>query len=132
MVFRDGIIEALKSGLLSDSMSSFPKGCCGDSALLLGTYLTDIGFGDFTYVCGERWSDASSDWISHAWLTQDSLIIDITKTQFHDCPDDITVIEWSEWYDSFEVTQTFPAYINGSDDQLESYYNSIVEIIKNT
>lgn len=130
--FRDAIIKSLQAGQLPETMSTFPRGCCGDSALLLGTYLTDIGLGDFTYVCGERGSQADGDWASHAWLTQGELIIDITKSQFPDCPDDITVTDRSEWHDSFEVSQTFTANIKGTGDQLEPYYVAILEAITTT
>ncbi|WP_292949428.1 MULTISPECIES: hypothetical protein [unclassified Neptuniibacter] len=128
--FRNAIIESLQAGKLPETMSTFPRGCCGDSALLLGTYLTDIGLGDFTYVGGERGSEADGDWASHAWLTQGELTIDITKSQFSDCPDDITVTESSEWHDSFEVSQTFTANIKGKCDQLEPCYEAILETIK--
>lgn len=132
VIFRNAIVDTLQAGNLPETMSAFPEGCCGDSALLLGTYLTELGLGDFTYVCGERGSIANGDWVSHAWLTQGELIIDITKSQFPDSPDDIPVTNSSEWYDSFEVDQTFIANIKGTDDQLLPYYEAILENIETT
>ena len=98
----------------------------------MGTYLTEKGLGEFVYVLGERGSDGDGDWGSHAWLTQKGSIIDITKSQFPDQLTDITVTQNSEWYDSFEITQTFTANLKGTGDELEPYYRTILEFVNRT
>jgi len=132
IAFKEAIVATLEAGKLPDTMGTFPRGCCGDSSMLLGTYLTEKGFGDFTYVCGERGRESDGNWSSHAWLCLDSLIIDITKSQFRDCPDEITVTEGSKWHDSFRITDTFPAYIKGTGDSLELVYGEILGFIDKT
>jgi len=130
VMFRAAIVETLEAGMLPETMLTFPRGCCGDASLLLGTYLKEVGLGNFTYVCGERGCQADGNWASHAWLVQGSLIVDITKSQFPDCPDEITASYDSHWHNSFRVTDTFNADIRGTGDQLEPYYEVIIGTIK--
>jgi hypothetical protein len=53
----------------------FPVGSCGDTALLLGTLLSEAGFGEFNYVSAERVDKRERTWQSHGWVEQNSLII---------------------------------------------------------
>ena len=73
-------------------MCSFPVGCCGDTADLIGEYLLNNGLTDLWYVSGIYYGESSDDESAigqtHAWISmgapceEDSLIIDITGDQF--------------------------------------------------
>lgn len=127
--FRKAMDMAHKAGKLPESMKDFPRGCCGDTAHLLGTYLEEKGFGEYIYVCGEKGSKEDDTWTSHAWIMQEELIIDITKSQFTDAPEGITVSSNSEWHNTFKVSYTCRSNIKNTGDQLEPYYDEIVKII---
>ncbi|MFZ7338141.1 hypothetical protein ACLS0R_18080, partial [Comamonas jiangduensis] len=59
-------------------LSKFPSGACGDTALLLGAYLNDLGELGFSYVSGCRGNHEDNTWHTHAWLQRDNLLIDLT------------------------------------------------------
>jgi hypothetical protein len=86
-------------------MKSFPNGACGDTALLLGGFLVDLGHSGFDYICGERGTQADNTWTSHAWLQRGHLFVDITADQFEDAPGSVIVELNSTWHQSFEVTR---------------------------
>lgn len=94
-------IEALPHKALPPPMSSFPAGSCGDASLLLGAYFKDSGVSGFEYICGDRGSQQDNTWTSHAWLTNGTLIVDITADQFEDAPGKIIVAEHSLWHATF-------------------------------
>ncbi|RYZ17888.1 MAG: hypothetical protein EOO70_00630 [Myxococcaceae bacterium] len=82
--FRQAIEQA-PPGRLGSSLTSFPAGACGDASLLLGSYLQEVGEGEFSYVLG--WRARERDGVrdgreSHAWLQQGEILIDITADQF--------------------------------------------------
>jgi hypothetical protein len=74
----------------------FPAGSCGDTALLLGRFLREHGARDIRYVLGKR--RQGDDWGSHAWLTVDGLIVDITADQFDEVDDPVIVAVASAWH----------------------------------
>jgi hypothetical protein len=78
------------------SFEHFPRGCCGDTALLLGRFLCDHGAGDVQYVLGTR--RLGDSWSSHAWLVVDGLIVDITADQFDDVDEEVIVAATSPWH----------------------------------
>jgi hypothetical protein len=83
---------------------SFPRGTCGDTALVLGAFLVDAGYIGFEYICGEmQKSDGSSS--SHAWLQRNDFVIDITADQFHDMDAAVIVSENSAWHRKFRISQ---------------------------
>lgn len=65
---------------------NFPRGCCGIASCLLANYLytKDI---HTEYVCGNYYYDSISNPQSHAWLTVENIIIDITGDQFKNYPE---------------------------------------------
>lgn len=95
-------IEAIRPADLPLPMSNFPAGACGDACLLLGTYLAECGQIGFHYICGERGLRQDNTWTSHAWLSREGLIIDITADQFADAPGGVIIQRNSEWHDGFE------------------------------
>lgn len=70
--------------------SDFPRGCCGDTAELLGCLLTLKYQQECLYVSATGLGDNYS--ISHAWLEVDGYIIDITADQFNDDGYDVEAI----------------------------------------
>jgi len=86
------------------TLANFPSGSCGDTCLVVGTYLHEVyGLPMFDYVCGERGSQEDNSWTSHAWLQKDDLIVDITADQFPDGPGKVIVAEQSLWHQQFET-----------------------------
>lgn len=96
-------IESTPTDCLPITFSSFPRGACGDTSLILGAYLADNGFHDFVYVIGERGSQDAGTWSAHAWLEADGLVADITADQFQDAPSKVIVAAPSRWHQCFLV-----------------------------
>lgn len=99
-------IESVPPCVRPPELDNFPHGACGSSSLLLGAILVDNGYMQFRYVCGERPSQDGTRTVSHAWLTDGELIVDITADQFCDAPEAVIVTSMSSWHKSFEVEQT--------------------------
>jgi hypothetical protein len=120
-------IEAISPHDLPITFSNFPNGACGDTCLLLGTYLEDqCGVPAFEYVSGERGSHSDNTWTSHAWLQRGELVIDITADQFADAPMPVVVASPSPWHHGFSVESSHPAnlkawYGPGTYDVLRLY-----------
>lgn len=87
-----------------DHWVAFPRGTCADTSLVLCAFLADAGFAGFELVCGERGSQESGTYSSHAWLQRDQLVVDITADQFVDGPGSVVVVEASEWHRGFYVS----------------------------
>lgn len=58
------------------NMTSFPRGCCGNSSEILGDYLISRGLASAEYV------NAQMGQKSHAWIEVGLLVIDVTGDQF--------------------------------------------------
>src|SRR5438874_2120009 len=67
----------------------------GTLTLLLGNYLTEQGMGDFEYIAGERGNKAADPptWMSHAWIRQGRIVIDITADQFPEVAESVIITE---------------------------------------
>jgi hypothetical protein len=59
---------------------AFPKGTCGVTSEIIGTWLISKGIEGVEYVNGKRWRKGRHE--THGWLEIDGLIIDITSDQF--------------------------------------------------
>ncbi|GAA4022438.1 hypothetical protein GCM10022386_01670 [Flavobacterium cheonhonense] len=64
----------------SSIFQKFPFGCCRDSSVLIGLFLTKRGLENICY-CHTTFQNCNT---SHAWLEYKSYIIDITASQFGD------------------------------------------------
>lgn len=91
--------------LLGPPFEGFPRGCCGNAAVILAAYLKDEGFGEFAYVSG--WSIEKD--VSHAWLERDGYIIDVTADQFQDRANCSMVTEDINWYSQFSDHRCYEA-----------------------
>jgi hypothetical protein len=126
--FRIGV-EKCDRRSLPITFKEFPRGACGDAALLLGKYLHDGGFGAFQYVCGIRRRPHEEH--EHAWLRQGGVIIDITADQFSEIHEPVIVTTNHTWYNAFKVRNEHEADYELYDDRTRymfaSAYRKIVE-----
>ncbi|HQQ75853.1 MAG TPA: hypothetical protein PLB01_00740 [Thermoanaerobaculia bacterium] len=89
------------------TLRTFPVGACGDTCLLLGAYLHDLGLGPFAYVNGSRPVERAPGLLqSHAWLAStDGTVIDITAHQFSEFPEPVYVGAATAWHGTFDSAQ---------------------------
>lgn len=92
------------------SMGDFPYQSCGSTCELLGTYLYEQGYGRFEYRHGAR-----PGIVSHAWLQQAGLIIDLTADQFGAPHAPVIVTRHSPWHAGFGRSEVYPINIVASD-----------------
>jgi len=124
--FRSGIEATQGAGILV--LQNFPHGSCGDTSDLLAEYFMSLGFGDWTYVSGKSGSR------HHAWLQQDSLIVDITADQFGATP--VVVSYDAHSYEQFTERRTRKAGIEDSGamrhyrQNLHYSFNTILQAIR--
>ena len=85
-------------GLVHRQVHGFPRGACGDSAVLLGQYLQDCGFGIWTF----NGRSSAHDDSTHAWIERDGLIVDVTADQFDDVDDAVIVTRDRAWHSEFK------------------------------
>jgi hypothetical protein len=95
-------LESLAPSIRPIGLENFPHRACGDTSLLLGAYLVDLGIHGFKYICGYRGSYSDGSRSSHAWLHRDGLIIDLTADQFDDGPGPVLVVQDSDWHRTFD------------------------------
>lgn len=97
--------------------SSFPRGACGDTSLVLGQVLEDEGFPGFMYICGKKYKDDGRE-TSHAWLQNGQLIVDITADQFPDVHQPVIVTIDSEWHRKWEPEKPQPGSVRQYGSQV--------------
>jgi len=97
------VLEAVPRQDLPVGMRSFPKGACGNSAILLGAYFANYEIEGFVYVQGRRGSRDQNTSASHAWLARETLVVDITADQFSDAPGPVIVADPSPWHQTFRT-----------------------------
>lgn len=126
-------LEACDKRSLPITLQGFPRGSCGDAAVLLGTFLQENGFGIFDYVLGERGRQSNNTWHSHAWVRQKQLIVDITADQFDDVDEAVIVTNSSIWHRRFRQKVLHPAdyriYDPYTKATLGNVYRQILQVI---
>lgn len=96
-------LERVAPQSAASALQQFPHGSCGDVSELLGTYLRERNFGDFDYVWAQKYRTGDGGgYMSHAWLQQGDLIIDITADQFPEMSEPVIVGVETAWHRSFE------------------------------
>lgn len=103
---------------------------------ILGTYIEEHGFGKWLIVAGERGLPFEDDHVTHAWLTQDSTIIDTTASQFEDVDEEVVCCSIdSKWHRQFGDLETSPAnFWQGDDDAhlpLGPFYRKVCQVLNN-
>lgn len=136
------IATALRYAILSTprpkrpiGLLEFPLGSCGDTVLLLGTLLSEAGFGEFSYVSVGREDIEKKAWQTHAWIEQDSLIIDITADQFPEKMNDAVIVtKESPWHAGFSNRRRHVANLDAVEGptmpKLREYYKSIKQNVE--
>mgnify|MGYP005984957437 CR=1 FL=1 len=118
--FRELTMQTQRN-MLPITLQDFPHGACGDTALLLGHFLTERGYGEFRYYLG--WREGRS----HAWLQSGSVIVDITGDQFDD---PVFVSDRSPWHEGFAGTDEHAANLTvfggGTEAMLRRAYRAIL------
>jgi hypothetical protein len=121
--FRNAIENCDKS-LLPISFASFPKGSSFDASFILSQFLKEEGWGNFDYVSGHRKG------ISHSWLCNDEIIVDITADQFEDNNRKVIVMKNSEWHITFSgQIQRAVDFDVDTKEKLMKAYREIVNTI---
>ena len=124
ILFRNAILDVKSEGNLPSNMHLFPRGCCGDTSILLSSYLKQRGYEDVNYICGKTGNKDSGTWKTHAWITVNGIIVDITRSQFG--KEDITVSAESVWHDNWEQQIVDVPNVAVTGDQLSETYEYIV------
>ena len=65
---------------------------------MLGTYLEELGYGQFFYQLGFYGTVEREPHGTHVWIAQNDLVVDITADQFPDIDDEIIVTKSSPWH----------------------------------
>jgi hypothetical protein len=89
----------------------FPRGSCMDASILLGVLLERNSFGEFNLV--SACDDIKSS--SHAWLENESHVIDVTADQFIHWPKQSLIIEKEllpQHYNEFEIQWIEPVLLH--------------------
>jgi hypothetical protein len=121
-VFRSTLDAADKSKL-PVPFQRFPRGSCGAASEVLGHYLRAMCEVELIYVCGNRGSPSTGSWLSHAWLENDGLIIDVTADQFDESLPRVVVTRDRSWHNQFIEQQRHPIE---PDEQWWSMYGAPV------
>lgn len=137
LIFREAIENC--SSELGITFKYFPKGSCGDTSILLGTYLMDKQYGQFYYMnseIGEISSTGLPVFKSHAWLQNEgNIIVDITADQFPDIAEKVIVSYGSDWHLRWKGEKQNIANINVYDERtkmnMQKMYNRVLmEILR--
>jgi hypothetical protein len=127
-------IEATPPELRPPCLQRFPYGACSDASLLLARYLGEHGYPECRLVSAERGTRADNSWSTHAWLTCNGQIVDITADQFTDAPDAVIINHASSWHEGFEVTQVDSARLESRSgppiEALERFYPTLLQAVR--
>jgi hypothetical protein len=127
--FRAAILRCGRQAL-PVTLHEFPRGACGDAALLLARYLRDEGFGEFVYVLGLRSDTVGEGCCSHAWLQQGDVVVDITADQFPEVADSVVVMTDRQWYDTFRQNECHSADFDAYDPHTRSDLGNAYQRVK--
>jgi len=95
----------------------YPKGSCRFSADLLAIVYTNFNFNNIKIVYNGRNSNKQS----HAWLEIESMIIDITCSQFTEW-NDIFIGKSTKWHQSFKKTKR----INVNPTKIGDHWSGLI------
>lgn len=108
------ILESFQKGNFHTDSSffhsyGFPVGCCGDITNLLGLYLKEEYGEDALYVEAQGLGDDREQ--SHAWLSLDGVLVDITGDQFNDIGYEVEPVVFSDvspFHKLFHTVESYP------------------------
>lgn len=94
-----------EGALIWEHFTRFPKGCCGESCDILGTwFINELKFPDVVYVAGAIPNAQGS----HAWLKCNGYIVDITSDQFEDGCGPVFVGAYSDFHSKYLTRESIP------------------------
>lgn len=108
------------------AMSRFPHGSCGVACQLLGSLLFDA-YGVRSDHVSAFGHPGLGFMQSHAWLTANGLVIDITHDQFANTGLDGWVFAGSPWHDAFQVRHRARF---GVDNRHHAYGSRIYRLLR--
>ena len=114
------------------SFSSFPRGSCGDVALMMMEYLASNGASNLTYLSGRR---ADGDDGYHAWCVVDGVAVDLTGNQFDEGRPAVFVgSAWDPWLATWSdrnppLRYSDPGFASFAAPSLAMGYARIVEAL---
>ncbi|RKR80079.1 hypothetical protein BDD43_0172 [Mucilaginibacter gracilis] len=106
----------------------FPRGSCMDASILLGVLLEERLFGNYQLI--SAWNDLESH--SHAWLENETHIIDVTADQFVTWPVQSLILEKTalpQHYAKFDILWREPVFQHRAVPDL-GYYTAL-NLVKN-
>jgi hypothetical protein len=122
------IILATPPDKRPERLATFPHGSCGDTAMIMGTYLIRKGHAKAEYVVGVDGQH------SHAWLECDGIIIDITADQFEDEIVPVLVTRDRTWHSLFAGQERqscdFRDYQDPTIYQLYDFYEAMASAME--
>jgi hypothetical protein len=130
MQFRRAL-ERCPRAYLPISFRDFPQGSCGDATLLIAKFLQEKGHTGFVYVLGMRNAG------SHAWLSRDRLVVDITADQFEDQDQPVIVVVDSQWHSAFDIDEDkqypvdFEKYDSATAVMMRKAYQAVLRQLTN-
>lgn len=93
----------------------------------------DRGLGVFDGIGGEFGTPGKHDWLSHAWLEQNGLIVDITADQCPWVSERVIVTRDDQWHRRFHVNNRGVAdvrrYGPAAGAQLGAVYDRILALL---
>ncbi len=128
--FRQAIEKLTTNDIIeSQWFGEFPKGCCGDTTMLLARYLLENQAIQTKY----QWGIFNKQ--THAWLEleRNKMIIDITADQFDDVDEEVVFTDNKEWYEKFKNSNipnaAFTEFQGPNKVRLEKLYSKIIKNI---
>ena len=82
----------------------FPEGCCNWATWMIGHFLKFEMCQSVEEINARR--ELLSETLSHAWLSADGIIIDITSDEFEDSEAKVIVSRNSDWHKTWSIVQT--------------------------
>ncbi|MGB8701701.1 MAG: hypothetical protein WCD18_19980 [Thermosynechococcaceae cyanobacterium] len=114
-------------------LQGFPGGCCKIASILLARFLIEECLLSsnlvFVVVNGET---ENPEFMTHAWVLADSIIIDITADQFPEVKDKVIWTKENTWHKKFKGSEPFlyKEFINSFNiDAREEYENIYSQIL---
>lgn len=106
-----------------DEFEHFPLGACGDSSLMLGEFLFELGCGTFEYFSGD------CDGWHHAWIENGGVIVDITGDQFPEFGKPVYVGRDRTWHSRYTINTTHMARLNVFGPDVERKLRRIYSLV---
>ncbi|WP_405532956.1 hypothetical protein OG592_37195 [Streptomyces avidinii] len=93
----------------------------------MARYLSERGLGEWEIVSAERHDPVTGEWPTHAWLQEDSVIVDVTADQLPgEGRPPVWVSEDDDWYRGWEASPSRLAPYGDDDGPDRQAYEAMV------